>query len=764
MYFAHSLEGRDTTIWQPLTTHLQQVSRLTSLRADKFGAARLGALVGLLHDLGKYAPTFQDYIAGRAPSPDHATAGAREIQKLTAAAGPDRFAALIGAYCIAGHHAGLANWRGDRPLSDRLKKELPAIDPAWQHELVPQASELFPKTFKPHDDTGRRAFQLAMFGRMLFSCLVDADYRDTEDFYVRAEGQRVNRDWPALPDIVDGLILRFNTHMAKMAARVGDSPLGALRADVLTRARTKAILPRGVFTLNVPTGGGKTLTSLGFALDHIKAHSMDRIVYGIPFTSIIDQTAAIFRDVLGEEHVLEHHAAIEDERRNSTPTEQEGERDLAAKMRLAMEDWAAPVVVTTNVQLFESLFANRPSRCRKLHSLVNSVIILDEAQTIPLPLLRPCVAALDELVRNYDCSVVFCTATQPALAAPRFRSGFNLSKERELAPDPAALSRTLKRVTLTVHDDPLSDTDVVNEIVPVDQALIIVNSRKHALDLYKTANAAGLADSIHLTTRQTAADRRRILAAIREHLKAGRPCRVIATSLVEAGVDLDFPRVWRAQAGLDQIAQAAGRCNREGQRPVEDSIVTVFTPAEAKPPPEIRPFIEAMQRVLPHHDDLFSPDAIEHYFNEVYWQRGEKRLDQITVRGADGSTEKIHVLDEAFLVGRDVLDFSYRAVAEGFRLIESSMQPVIVATEHEPCAVLARLRAGVIAPGAAARKLQRFIVQVPPAWRRKLIANGQAEYIAGYGEQFVELKNQSLYTPETGLLWEEADTLGDYLI
>jgi CRISPR-associated endonuclease/helicase Cas3 len=596
---------------------------------------------------------------------------------------------------------------------------------------------------------------------MVFSCLVDADYRDTEKFYAEAGGNSVDRHWPALTAIIDSLIARFDTHMADIAASSGGSPLGRLRADILAHARGRGILPRGVFTLNVPTGGGKTLASLGFALDHARTHRMDRIVYGIPFTSIIDQTAVIFRDVLGEAHVLEHHAAIDHTRQDRKLPEQEGERDLRDKMRLAMEDWAAPVVVTTNVQLFESLFANRPSRCRKLHNLVNAVIILDEAQTIPLPVLRPCVAALDDLVRNYGCSVVLCTATQPALAAPRFKGGFDLTKDTELAPDPAALARKLKRVTLTIRTEPVTDAELVKEIALIDQALVIVNSRRHALDLYKTAKAAGLADVVHLTTRQTAADRRRILAAIRHNLKAGRPCRVIATSLVEAGVDLDFPRVWRAQTGLDQIAQAAGRCNREGRRPIADSVVTVFTPAEAKPPPEIRPFIEAMQRVIPHHDDLFSPESIHSYFNEVYWQRGEKRLDQITVRGIDGTTDRISVL-EAFLVGRSVLDFPYRAIAEGFRLIESGMEPVIVAVEDEPRSILARLRAGAITSGVAARGLQTFIVQVPPAWRRRLIDNGQAAYIAGYGEQFVELKNESLYTPETGLLWEEADILGDY--
>ena len=389
-----------------------------------------------------------------------------------------------------------------------------------------------------------------------------------------------------------------------------------------------------------------------------------------------------------------------------------------------------------------SIVASRTSRCRKLHNLVNAVIILDEAQTIPLPVLRPCVAALDELTRNYGCSVVLCTATQPALKAPRFAGGFDLASERELAPDPTALARKLKRVTLAIRAEPTTDADLVSAIARVDQALVIVNSRRHALDLYKAAKAAGLTTLVHLTTRQTAADRRRILATIRRDLERNTPCRVIATSLVEAGVDLDFPRVWRSQAGLDQIAQAAGRCNREGRRPVADSIVTVFTPAEAKPPWEIGPFIEAMQRVIPYHHDLFSPEATQHYFNEVYWQKGEKRLDQITIRQVDGSTENISVL-EAFLIGGDVLDFPYRAVAEGFRLIKSGMEPVIVANEDEARSIIARLRVGTITPGAAARRLQTFIVQVPPAWRRKLIDNGHAEFIPSYGEQFVELRSSN---------------------
>ena len=686
-YFAHSSD-LDQSKWQPLAGHLQAVSQLTALRAAKFRAAGLGGIIGLLHDLGKYSREYQAYIAGQGPSPDHATAGAVVIQKLVNQAKiPERYAALLAAYCIAGHHSGLANWIGDRPLSERLRKDLPVLDPVWQVELAVAASGLFPAGIKL--EKSRAGFQLSVLGRMLYSCLVDADYLDTEAFYLAIKGEAIDREWTAQSVIIDPLIARFNAHMSGM--RKGQ--LSQLRSDILNHARSKAALPRGVFTLSVPTGGGKTLTSLGFALDHTKAHSLERIVYGIPFTSIIDQTAEIFRIVLGADTVLEHHSGFDPLR------DLEAERELRDKMRLAMQDWAAPVIVTTNVQLFESLFANRSSRCRKLHNLVNSVIILDEAQTIPLPLLRPCVAILDELTRNYGCSVVLCTATQPALAAPRFKGGFNLSPERELAPDPVGLAKKLRRVTFDIRQPKLSDPNLVQEIAGVEQALVIVNKRSHALDLYNTAKAAGLAGAIHLTTRQSASDRRQILTRIKDDLRNARPCRVIATSLVEAGVDLDFPRVWRAEAGLDQIAQAAGRCNREGLRPVADSIVTVFTPVDAKPLWETKPLVAAAERVLSEHTDILSPAAIELYFNEVYWQRGTDHLDEITVPRDDSSKEQIHVLSDAFVAG-SLLGFRYYDVAKGFNLIKDNMQPVIIAIDPEPQRVIAKLRAETISPGA----------------------------------------------------------------
>ncbi len=447
----------------------------------------------------------------------------------------------------------------------------------------------------------------------------------------------------------------------------------------------------------------------------------------------------IFREVLGEDVVLEHHSSIDEEKL--------GKREARDKLRLAMEDWAAPIVVTTNVQLFESLHSNRPSRCRRLHNLTRAVIVLDEAQTIPLPLLRPCLAALDELTRNYGTSFVLCTATQPAIAVPDFEGGLTLGKDRELAPEPARLHKQLRRVRLA-HLGERTDEELLSELAGTEQGLVIVNSRAHAHWLYKAVAAAGLDGVVHLTTRQYAAHRRGVLARVRTRLKDGAPCRLIATSLVEAGVDLDFPRVWRAEAGLDQIAQAAGRCNREGKRPVEDSIVGVFRSPGHKPPREIAALAGDMARMMGKHGDLLSPDAMRDYFGEVYWRKGAA-LDR----------EKIL---EAYKISGELPSFDYRKVAENFHMIESGLAPVIIARKEDKKAhdALDGLRVGKASPGAASRRLQSYIVQVPPKARALLLANSHVRFVEGFGDQFAVLVTESLYREETGLLWEDADYLG----
>ncbi|MBR1217945.1 CRISPR-associated helicase Cas3' [Bradyrhizobium sp. U87765 SZCCT0131] len=756
MHYAHSTKRADRSDWQRLLDHLNAVARLAAELGNKFGAGRAAALAGLLHDLGKYAQAFQIYIGGHGPSVDHATAGAQQVLKLPIE-GRDRAIADLLTYAIAGHHGGLPDRSAETgSLDERLEKKLSPLDPVWRNELILDATKLAPTHFRPHPDPARVPFQLAFLGRMLFSCLVDADFLDTESFYAEREGRQVDRHWPRLRDCISNLIAALDTHMADKQHKAPATPVNRLRAEILSHVRGKATLERGLFTLNVPTGGGKTLTSLAFALDHARHWRMHRIIYAIPFTSVIDQTAAIFRNVLGSDIVLEHHCALEPATADAEDRFRNGDRE--AKLRLAMENWQAPVVVTTNVQLLESLFANRPSRCRKLHNLANAVIVLDEAQTIPHHVLRPSVAALDELARNYGCTIVLCTATQPALAAPGFGGGFTISPERELAPDPARLHRALARTTQRLRG-PMTDDELIAEIADTDQALVIVNSRRHALTLYRAAKEHGIAALLHLSTRQAAIDRRPLLDAIRSRLRDKQPCRVIATSLVEAGVDLDFPRVWRAEAGLDQITQAAGRCNREGGRQPDDSIVTIFQPAQARAPSEIAGLIGDTRRILAeHHGDLFTPEAIAAYFREVYWRKGDAGLDRIMVPNADGLITPVQTLQQ-FAVSSGRSSFAYRRVGDGFRLIQNGMQPVIVPRDEDTERTLAALRNG-LPPATAARRLQPYIVQVPPRDHARLIRNEQVQYVDDLGDQFPVLTAMRLYTPEVGLMWEDADTLG----
>jgi CRISPR-associated endonuclease/helicase Cas3 len=746
MFFAHSLEDNlDKSRWQTLRDHLYKVAQLASERGTKFGAARAATLAGQLHDLGKYSFAFQKRLEG-GPRVDHATAGAREVLRLRAQSGADRIIYEVVAHTIVGHHAGLPDSLGDdRSLDVRLKKEIEPLDPIWHEEIKPVANGLAPIGFTWAE--GKLPYQFAFLGRMLFSCLVDADFRDTERFYAQAEGHSVDRDWPRLPEIVDDLISRFDRYMRRKQAGAADTPVNRLRAEILAHVLARAEADCGLFTLTVPTGGGKTLASLAFALKHAKRHRLERIIYAIPFTSIIDQTAAVFREVFEDGAnpiILEHHSAIDEERIEDE--DHSHRREARDKLRLAMEDWAAPIVVTTNVQVFESLHSNRPSRCRRLHNLTKAVIILDEAQTIPRPLLRPCLAALDELTRNYGASIIFCTATQPALNTLELKNVISIGTNRELAPDPLRLHRNLKRVRLK-HFGERIDDQLIAELGEMRQGLVIVNSRAHALALYRKAVEAGLEGAIHLTTRQYAIHRRCILDDVRARLKDGAPCRLIATSLVEAGVDLDFPCVFRAEAGLEQIAQAAGRCNREGSRRIAESIVGVFRSPEHQTPHEIAQLAGDMERIMKDHaDDLLSPAAISDYFGEGYWRVGEEGLD------------RFNVLD-AYRVSAGRVSFEYRRVGENFRMIESGLAPVIVPIEPRPRDALNHLRRGFLPAGAAARKLQSYIVPIPPKARNLLLANGHVRFVEGFGDQFAELVTLSLYHAAVGLLWESADYL-----
>lgn len=682
--FAHSGSLVDQSDWQTLVDHLRETARLAAGRGAQIGLERVAGLAGAWHDFGKHDPAFQRRIAGSSESVDHSTAGAALLMRR--AKGAECVAAELLAYAILGHHAGLPDTTGsDASMARRLDRFQDPIPPcvtaAAEVDFTPLLPEIMARIRKE-----TAAFDLSVAARMVFSCLVDADFRDTEAYYDQLEGRQCDRDWPTLPDLLPDMLVRFNAHMAGFAA---DNDLNNLRAEVLAQIRAKAVLPPGLFTLTVPTGGGKTLASLGFALDHAARHGHRRIIYAIPYTSIIDQTAQAFRDLFGD-IVLEHHSAID-----TRKTGQEG-REKAA---LAMEDWAAPLVVTTNVQLFESLFAARPSRCRKLHNIAGSVIVLDEAQSLPRDLLLPTLRMLDTLTALYGCSIVLCTATQPAFDSRQLKQGLPLAG-RELAPDPVALARRLRRARI-VQGGVMDDAALIDALQDTPQAMVIVNSRKHALELFQTMQAEGLDGAVHLTTRHYPAHRRRILTDIRQRLKDGAPCRLTATSLIEAGVDVDFPKGWRAEIGLDSIVQSAGRVNREGKRPREDSTLTVFQAPGQPVPAPLKPLIAAMRSTAARFEDLLSPEAIRDWFEQVYWTRGPERMGQKMV--------------DDFVFASGGTNFPYRTTAETYRMIDSIMVPVIIARDTDSAAVEAVRHLGLetLHSGPLARALQSYTVQVP---------------------------------------------------
>lgn len=748
-WYAHSAEGFPEDQWQTLKSHLENVGCLAAESASHFNATELARIAGLLHDLGKYTEEFQQRLRGSKVKVDHSTHGALQILEMESV---HSFFRWLIAHAVAGHHAGLS----DRRFSDDVQKisaldirlnvedgALPKLIDDWRAEISLPNIDSIPFQFSENP-----AWQLSVLGRMLYSCLVDADFLDTDAFYRRIENRPVrDLSYPS----IDELKNRFDTHMAKPKFQSGDG-INKTRQKILKTVRERAELAPGLFTLNVPTGGGKTLSSLAFALDHAKKHKLRRVILVIPFTSIVEQNASVWREALsikeGEPALLEHHSAFNADAVNRNDSSSKD------KLREAAENWEPPIIVTTAVQFFESLFGNRSSRCRKLHNIAESVVILDEAQTLPTQLLRPCVAMIKELALNYRTSLVMCTATQPALRLEDgFENGFD--QIHELAPEPEQLHKQLERVRVEYIGE-RTDDELIEELLQQPQVLCIVNNRRHARALFEKIRVSE--GAAHLTTLMCAQHRSEKLTELREQLKAGEPVRLISTSLIEAGVDVDFPSVYRAETGLDSIAQAAGRCNREGKRPIESSLVCVFKADEQWPvPPELKQYAEAFRSVYRKHaDQLLSLAAMQDYFQEVYWQK--------TAGTNDGLDAKA-ILNCAQLDMTDPngLDIRFEQIAQRFQMIESNMQPVIVPyigqSERSGESIEDLLEQLEYADqvGGIARKLQRYLVQVPEQGIRTLMAYGAVRPIQPekFGHQFLRLENKKLYDRECGLSWEE---------
>lgn len=695
-FLAHKAEDKRE---QTIQEHLNGTADLCAGFAADFGAEDQGRLAGLAHDLGKYSAAFQRRLNG-GPKVDHATAGAAECCKLNQSSA---------AFAVAGHHGGLPDGGGqgdhwdDTTFCGRMKRAaLGKLEPyeAWQNEIR------LPPALQP-------AFsgwpEEMFFTRMLYSCLVDADFLDTETFMAGKEQARGGGD-PT--EVLEG----------KLQSYVSDwfppeTELNRERCAILERCMEQGeSQPPGLFTLTIPTGGGKTVASLAFALCHARAHGLRRIIYVIPYTSIIEQNAQVFRDILGEENVLEHHSGvlydIEDEARPEN-----------ARLARAAENWDMPVVVTTAVQFFESLFANRSSQCRKLHNLAKSVIILDEAQMLPVPYLRPCVFAIAQLVKSYGTSAVLCTATQPALDG-MFREFLPERPAVELCPPEMFHQEVFRRVTFR-REGKLSWEVVAEQISKQKQVLCIVNSRKSAQKIYGLLDPEG---AFHLSTLMYPAHRKAVLQEIRERLRDGLPCRVVSTSLIEAGVDVDFPAVFREEAGLDSILQAAGRCNREGKRSAQESIVTIFQ-SEVPPPALFEIPVAAGRQALNRYDQPDNPEAVHCYFRELLDLKGPEALDQKNILA---------------LMERDYMPF--RKIAERFHLIDSETRTVYIPL-GEGEELVRRLRSGEHSR-ALFRALGQYGVSVYPQHFEALDRAGDLEVLE---DDSAILVNLDLYEKATGL-------------
>jgi CRISPR-associated endonuclease/helicase Cas3 len=684
-----------------LDEHLCGVAVMAADFAADFYSNDWANITGIWHDLGKYSTEFQQYIRSvsgydahiEAPGRvDHSTAGAIHAVRQFGAHG------RILAYLIAGHHTGLPDWHsaetGGKALSIRLGAEQNHLLDRIPAQSIPQEILAQPKpTTKPRGGVEG----LHLWLRMLFSCLVDADRLDTETFMDGARSAYGN---------IANLLADFDRHMAAFAASADNTPVNVIRANILRQCREKASLAPGLFSLTVPTGGGKTLSGMAFALRHAMQHKKQRVIYVIPYTSIIEQTANTFRAIFGN-NVVEHHANLDPDKED-------------ARSHLATENWDAPIIVTTNVQFFESLFAARTSRCRKLHNIVNSIVVLDEAQLLPPEFLQPIADVMNQLASHYGVTFVLSTATQPALGSFQPFGGKpfrGLDNVHEIMDDPDALYQKLKRVEVSVPDDLQTPRDwesIAAELLQHPSVLCIVSRRDDARELHRlmTADEEGK-NTLHLSALMCGEHRSKVIADITARLKRNEPVRVISTQLVEAGVDVDFPVVYRTLAGLDSIAQAAGRCNREGQ---QDNLgqVVVFVPPKPAPPGLLRQAAQISVSLLSGNaSNVLGRDLAKQFFEHLY------------VRAPSLDKHGIHEL-----LTQDARDgqIQFRTVAEKFRLIDDSAYQTILVRYGDNDVLLGKL-AKEGPQRWLMRKLQRYSVNLPKRLFAQLEKQGDVREI-----------------------------------
>ncbi len=711
--------------WHPLAKHLRNVGDKTREFAEPL-LADAAEQAGLLHDLGKYRLPFQEYLAGDvSPSAatHHAVYGAALAFK-NEWVGP--------AFAIAGHHTGLHDLSDLQDLVcgekyDAINRLTP-LENLFEMEIGAVPKELEePEFANPDGDKAVTEFYV----RMLFSCLVDADFLDTERFKVGWERPSVNMD-PAL------LLKRLQARQAKFDV---SGEINKIRAEIFRDCLTKATEPRGFFSLTVPTGGGKTFSGMGFALEHARRHQMRRVIVVIPYLSIIEQNATQYRNVLDPDDegiVIEHHSAVD----AKNHVEDEGRRPE----ELASENWDAPVVVTTSVQFVESLFSNRPSKCRKLHNIANSVVVLDEVQTLPSHLLNPLLHVVRDLNAHYRTSFVFSTATQPAFAhGISLPNGFSANEVKEITSQTGKLFRQLKRVEYDVRATPTDWSLLADEWEGEPQVLGVVNTRKHAAKWWELLRQRDLGGVLHLSSAMCADHRADVLKRAKRCLGNGAHCRLVATQVIEAGVDIDFPLVYRALGPLDSIVQAAGRCNREGRQKI--GRVVVFRPTDGKLPSGVyRVATDIAARLLdqssaaPSRDLSVDPGLFNRYFTELF-----QYVPTDHERGRECSIQE----------DREALRF--REVARKAKVIVDETQAVIAPREKALEKVTEiRQRAQTTGPWFTRqdmRSLQRFMVNLHMRDFQKLDSMGLLHPLLPGME--LRVLNEAAYHPALGVVIDQ---------
>ncbi len=733
----------------PRHGHLNKVAYLAGKFAaemfppgpDRETARQWGYLAGLWHDLGKFAPEWQTYLKSKSDphnddacgKVDHSTAGAQLSVKTH-----PLFGHLLG-YGIVAHHCGLLDVQtnGNSCQEMRLQKQgIPKVDNA-PTPVTQRSVPEFPPFLMQIMQADRNPFSAAFYTRFLFSCLVDADFLATEAF-MNPQGTRARNATPsnALAQIDQLLSARIKA----FGTPAKDDIVNQQRAKVVNNCEQAATKKPGLFTLTVPTGGGKTLSSLHFGLNHALKHDQQRIIYVVPFTSIIEQNAEVIREIVAPLQtekftpLVEHHSSLSPEKE----TEQS---------RLATENWDAPIIITTAVQFFESLFAAKTSRNRKLHNIANAVIILDEAQSLPVNYLAPCLRSLQELTDHYNTTTVLCTATQPAINYDESEFNIGLKDCREIIQDPQSLFDALKRVELSDIGEQ-SDAQLSQRILESDQALCIVNRRQHAQSLFQRLPEDS--DRYHLSALMCPEHRSQILATIRQRLDKNQPVRLISTQLIEAGVDVDFPVAYRALAGLDSIAQAAGRCNRNGKQSNLGQTY-IFRPEDQRAETYFRETAQVAAQVIDLHKDLLCQKAIHHYF-DLYYYRQKDRWDE---KGILSNFSFDHRLKNC------PFRFNFKTAADNFKLIENWQTTVLIPFNQKARTLIQQLRnESIPLHRQLLRSLQRYTVQITPKLFQK---NSTAFESLRNGEFHALISPELNYSNEFGLILDECHSNSQFL-